>query len=73
MTKFVRFYRRPLKGTRYRIGTAYQNENGWRFIPSDAVHRCSRKSHPTMEKCIPRWVGYPDGCESEEAGGRDAV
>ncbi len=67
--KSVRFYRHLHNGVRYLLGTACQNENGWRFISNVASHKNSRKSHPTMEKCIPRWVGYPDGCESEEGGG----
>jgi len=48
----------------YHLGTAVHTEQGWRFIPNVSGRKSSRKFHPTMEKCLPRWVGYPDRCES---------
>jgi len=61
----IRFNRRLPDGSTFRLGAAVQNEAGWRFIPNVAAHRSSRKAHATMERCIPRWVGYPDRCETE--------
>jgi len=62
----VRFIRRLPGGSVYILGTATQlNEvSGWRFIANVAGRDGSRKAHPTLEKCIPRWANYPDGCES---------
>lgn len=63
----VRFYR-TVKGGSTRagiLGTAVRHPAGWRFIPAVAGRMPSRKCHPTMEACLPRWVGYPDACESE--------
>jgi hypothetical protein len=64
MTNFS-FFRDLPGGSSYRLGTAVQREDGWRFISNVASHKNSRKSHPTMEKCLPRWLGYPDSCRSE--------
>jgi hypothetical protein len=61
-----RFIRKLNDGSRYILGHATQNENGWRFIPNVFGKSPSRKSHPTMRRCLPHWVGYPDHCESEE-------
>jgi len=61
----VHFNRRLPNGTTYRLGAAVQNDAGWRFISNVASHHSSRKAHVTMKKCIPRWVGYPDRCETE--------
>jgi hypothetical protein len=64
----VKFYRRLADGTsRVLLGTACHYEAGWRFIPNNAVNKPSRKSHPTLRKCLPRWIGYPNHCESEES------
>jgi hypothetical protein len=63
--KSVSFYRTLADRTTYRLGTAVDYPDGWRFISNVAAHKNSRKFHPTMEKCLPRWVGYPDHCESE--------
>lgn len=60
-----RFVRRLADGSTFRLGTAIQHPNGWRFIPNVVGRRSSRKAHPTMEGCLPRWINYPDGCESE--------
>lgn len=63
MTSY-RFIRKLADGSTYHLGTACQYEQGWRFIPNVTAHKSSRKFHPTMGRCIPRWVGYPDRCES---------
>ncbi len=62
--KSVTFNRRLQDGSTFRLGTAVRNDAGWRFIPNVAAHKSSRKAHPTMDKCVPRWVGYPDRCET---------
>ena len=49
------------------LGYAVRYEKGWRFFvapPFGGIIRSSRAYHPTMEKCLPRWIGYPDYCES---------
>ena len=48
----------------YCLGTAVHSSAGWRFISLVASHGNSRKAHTTMRKCLPRWLGYPDRCES---------
>ena len=63
--KTVRFNRRLNDGTLYMLGAAVEYAEGWRFVPNVAAHKSSRKFHPTMERCVPRWVGYPNKCESE--------
>ena len=63
MTNFS-FYRDLADGSAYRLGTAVQYADGWRFV-SNTSHKSSRKMHATMEKCLPRWLGYPDKCRSE--------
>jgi len=67
MTNY-RFIRRLNDGSTYHLGTAVQSGQGWRFIPNVVSHRSSRKFHPTMTKCLPRWIGYPDRCESVAVG-----
>lgn len=64
----VRFIRDLTDGSTYQLGTAvyYPNGPGWRFISNVSSHKSSRKFHATMEKCVPRWTGYPDKCRSEE-------
>lgn len=69
------FQRRPMGGKPYKLGEAiFYPTSGWRFVPEVRFllngRRISRKFWPTMESCIPRWVGYPDGCESYIKGGR---
>ena len=59
-----RFYRRLGDGSTYHLGTAFQTPRGWVFQPMIAGRGPSRRGHPTMEKCLPRWIGYPDRCES---------
>jgi hypothetical protein len=62
----LRFLRRLADGSSYHLGTAvyYPNGAGWRFVSNVSSHKSSRKFHPTMQQCLPRWVGYPDKCES---------
>ena len=60
-----RFTRRLADGSTFVLGHAVRNEAGWRFLPNVSGRSPSRKAHKTMEKCLPRWVGYPDHCESE--------
>jgi hypothetical protein len=62
--KSYNFVRRLGDGSTYRLGTACQYADGWRFISNVSSHKSSRKFHPTMERCLPRWLGYPDRCES---------
>lgn len=63
MTNF-RFMRSLGDGSTYHLGTAVQYAAGWRFLSNVAAHKNSRKFHATMEKCLPRRVGYPNRCES---------
>ena len=63
--KAFKFIRQLSDGSKYHLGTAVEYPSGWRFI-SNTQHKGSRKYHPTMEKCIPRWVGYPKKCEMIE-------
>lgn len=60
-----RFLRKLSDGSTYHLGTAVQYRDGWRFLSNVTSHKSSRKFHATMEKCLPRWLGYPDKCESE--------
>jgi hypothetical protein len=61
-----RFFRKLADGKKYRLGTAVHYDYGWKFISNVSSHKSSRKFHETMERCVPRWVGYPNHCESEE-------
>ena len=61
-----RFIRDLPGGSGYHLGTAVQYPDGWRFLSNVSSHKSSRKYHATMEKCLPRWLGYPDKCRSEE-------
>jgi hypothetical protein len=72
MTNY-RFVRRLNDGSTYHLGTAVQSNLGWRFIPNVSSHRSSRKFHPTMAKCLPRWVGYPDRCDSFAVGDKSKL
>jgi len=64
MTMSIIFERRLPDGSVGCLGTAYESPRGWRFVPAVASHKPSRKVHATMERCLPRWLHYPDGCES---------
>ena len=61
----VKVSRRLPSGSVYLLGTAAKNAAGWRFIPTVCGRRPSSKAHDTWEECLPRWVGYPDRCETE--------
>ena len=61
-----RFERVLADGSTYHLGTAVEYDNGWRFISNVCSHKSSRKFHRTMKKCLPRWLGYPDRCQSVE-------
>jgi hypothetical protein len=69
--KNIEFKRRLLGtgGRTYTLGFAVFKDDcggkGWKFFPKVGQHQPSRKYHETWEKCLPRWVGYPDSCESE--------
>ena len=62
--KSFTFDRKLADGSSYRLGVAVEYPDGWRFISNVTSHKSSRKFHRTMLKCVPRWVGYPDKCES---------
>ena len=69
MTTAYRFLRRLNDGSTFILGSAVKYHGaggGWRFFPNVSGRRVSRKRHATLEKCLPRWVGYPDHCESEK-------
>jgi hypothetical protein len=38
------------------LGTLHEVAGGYRFIPWNAAHKPSRKTHPEMMKAIPRWA-----------------
>lgn len=67
--RVIRFQRRipGTGGDVLPLGTAVEKADGWWFVPfNQNTHGPSRKAHVSWEKCLPRWVGYPDYCESEE-------
>ena len=55
------FEEKPIYGT-----ARYTPGRGWKFITNVSSHRSSRKFHSTLEACLPRWIGYPDRCCSQE-------
>ena len=65
MTSYL-LLRKLQDGSTYRLGVAVEHNDGWRFVSIIASRGNSRKSHATMEKCLPRWLGYPDRCEIVE-------
>jgi hypothetical protein len=58
------FLKRFPDGSSALLGTAVRRADGWWFIPHVFGRKPSRVAHPTLEKCLPRWLGYPDRCES---------
>jgi hypothetical protein len=56
--------RRLTDGHVIKLGSVRWDGDGYRFTSHVASHGNSRKSHPTFEACLPRWVGYPDHCET---------
>ncbi len=65
MNECYDFNRKLPNGSTLHLGTAVRYADGWRFLPNVPSRRNGRKPHPTMEKCLPRWVGYPDRCSSQ--------
>jgi hypothetical protein len=63
MTSY-QFIRRLPGGSIFKLGTAVQHSRSWRFIPNVAGRKPSSKFHATMRECLPRWIGYPNRCES---------
>lgn len=61
----VEYVRRPAGGgTPFVLGSATRTNKGWTFHPNVAGRKPSRFPHASLEKCLPRWIGYPDYCES---------
>ena len=58
--------RRLADGTVGKLGSVRKARDGYRFNPSVFGYKASRKGHPTLEACLPKWVGYPDRCETRE-------
>lgn len=69
MSKTVVFERRLNDGSTFILGHAVEKTDGWRFYPNATSRSPSRKSWPTMEACLPRWLGYPERCESRVTRG----
>lgn len=69
-TKSWAVERRLPDGQVFRLGTVVLRGDclgfGYRFIPAVSSRKPSRKVHATFEKCLPRWVGYPDNCETRK-------
>jgi len=70
--KIVAFYRRASgapKEARYLLGHACKCSitlgGWWRFVSLIKGRPSTRWAHRTMEDCLPKWLDYPDGCESE--------
>lgn len=47
-----------------RLGTVRWVGDGYRFVPSVPGRRPSRKSFGSLSDALPRWVGYPNRCET---------
>lgn len=56
MNPAYRIYRPLAGGGRVILGHAVEYDQGWKFIPANAVNKPSRKFHPTVSRCLPRWV-----------------
>ncbi len=69
-TTIVSYVRRAVGDKRpveqlFCLGQAFfQPTKGWKFHPRVSGREPSRKFHATLEACLPRWLGYPDSCES---------
>jgi hypothetical protein len=64
--KTVRVFRTLAgKGRVGLLGTAVRASDGWRFVPNVFGHSRSRRAWHSWEACLPRWVGYPNACETE--------
>lgn len=53
-------------GSRGLLGRAHMKPGGWRFYPNVSGRQSSTKAWPTWQECLPRWVGYPNKCETRE-------
>lgn len=63
--KRIDFIKRFTDGSTYRLGTAIEySDRTWKFMPNISGRAKSSRYHPTWERCLPRWIGYPDHCES---------
>lgn len=58
------FRRLTETGQVYVLGVTRLCRDGWRFTPNVSSRGSSRKGHPTWEASFPRWVGYPNRCET---------
>ena len=38
------------------LGTALKKDIGWFFQPNNSARKPSRKAHPLVGACIPRWA-----------------
>lgn len=47
-----------------RLGTVTWVGNGYRFIPNVSGRKPSRKTFGSIAAALPRWVGYPNRCET---------
>jgi hypothetical protein len=57
--------RRLADGKPSLLGRAnYHDGKGWKFMPNVSGRDPSRRFWPTWEACLPKWVGYPNHCES---------
>lgn len=56
--------RRPGFTHRLPLGVAFEDADGWRFIPQIAGRYPSRRGHPTWGAALPRWTGGLNGTES---------
>jgi hypothetical protein len=56
--------RRLANGPVVRLGTVRWVGDGYRFTPNVSGRKPSRKVHPTLADSLPRWVGYPNRCET---------
>lgn len=60
----VRVWRAHGNGSRGGIiGHAIKTAAGWVFVPY-LIGRPLGRIAESWEKCLPKWVCYPDGCES---------
>jgi len=67
MFKSFSLQRKFSDGSVGKLGVAVQHDDyRWKFYPLVAGRDASRKYHPTFEECLPKWIGYPDRCESVE-------
>lgn len=63
--KKIKVSRNLNDGSRLCIGMVSLFNKGWKFNPYIFGRNRSTKFHETWEKAIPKWVGYPNSCETE--------